>query len=211
MSLPPSSASYTLATVLDGTLIPTTRVAATTITTTGTNRGTTVHLWYSGKHRSFGGNVRFLTSADGFPLRTSPALAGSRNDLSAARDLGIVGALTASPSQGLPTLADRAYQRRRDRDLDTVQETRRPTPACPRPTNIQPAAQPTPLPRRTRRRHPQNPLVNPATDHPRPPNASAASSKQHSSSPTTNTTAATEKTSFRPNAYSGITSTSDPT
>jgi hypothetical protein len=36
-------------------------------------------------------------------------LPGSRNDLSAARDLDIVGALTAAAAQGLPTLADKAY------------------------------------------------------------------------------------------------------
>lgn len=95
--------------ILDGTLVPTSRVAATTIKTKGTNRGTTVHLWYSGKHRSFGGNVQFLASTNGFPLWVSAVLPGSRNDLSAARDLGIVGALTASAGQGLPTLADRAY------------------------------------------------------------------------------------------------------
>ncbi|MET7989559.1 transposase family protein [Amycolatopsis sp. NPDC005232] len=95
--------------ILDGTLIPTSRIAATTVKTKGKNRGATVHLWYSGKHRAFGGNIQFLASTDGFPLWVSPVLPGSRNDLSAARDLGIVGALTASASQGLPTLADRAY------------------------------------------------------------------------------------------------------
>ena len=95
--------------ILDGTLIPTTRVAATTIKTKGTNRGATVHLWYSGKHRSFGGTIQFLASADGFPLWVSPVLPGSRNDLSAARDHGVIGALTAAASQGLRTLADRAY------------------------------------------------------------------------------------------------------
>ncbi len=63
--------------ILDGTLIPATRVAATTTKTKGRNRGATVHLWYSGKHRNFGGNVQFLASADGFPLWTSPVLPGS--------------------------------------------------------------------------------------------------------------------------------------
>ncbi|SEF29740.1 DDE superfamily endonuclease, partial [Amycolatopsis pretoriensis] len=95
--------------ILDGTLIPCDRVAATTIKTKGTNRGATVHLWYSGKHRSFGGNIQFLATADGFPLWVSPVLPGSRNDLSAARDLGITGALTAAAAAGLPTLADKAY------------------------------------------------------------------------------------------------------
>jgi hypothetical protein len=95
--------------ILDGTLIPSDRVAATTIKTKGRNRGRIVHLWYSGKHRNFGGNIQFLASPDGFPLWTSPVLPGSRNDLSAARDLDIVGALTAAAAQGLKTLADKAY------------------------------------------------------------------------------------------------------
>jgi hypothetical protein len=84
-------------------------VAATTVKTKGRNRGATVHLWYSGKHRTFGGNIQFLASPDGFPLWVSPVLPGSRNDLSAARDLDIVGALTAAAAEGLKTLADKAY------------------------------------------------------------------------------------------------------
>lgn len=95
--------------ILDGSLFPSDRVAATTIKTKGKNRGQTVHLWYSGKHRAFGGNIQFLASPDGFPLWVSPALPGSRNDLSAARDLDITGALTATAAQGLKTLADKAY------------------------------------------------------------------------------------------------------
>ena len=66
--------------ILDGTLIPTTRVAATTTKTKGRNRGQTVHLWYSGKHRTFGGNIQFLATPDGFPLWVSAVLPGSRND-----------------------------------------------------------------------------------------------------------------------------------
>ncbi|UOX88491.1 IS5/IS1182 family transposase [Amycolatopsis sp. FBCC-B4732] len=95
--------------VLDGSLFTCDRVAATTTKTKGRNRGATVHLWYSGKHRTFGGNIQFLASPGGFPLWTSPVLPGSRNDLSAARDLGIAGALTAAAAVGLPTLADKAY------------------------------------------------------------------------------------------------------
>ena len=95
--------------ILDGSLIPSDRVAATTIKTKGRNRGRTVHLWYSGKHRAFGGNIQFLATPDGFPLWTSPVLPGSRNDLSAARDLDIIGALTAAAAGGLKTLADKAY------------------------------------------------------------------------------------------------------
>jgi len=95
--------------ILDGSLISCDRVAATTVKTKGKNRGRIVHLWYSGKHRAFGGNIQFLASPDGFPLWVSAVLPGSRNDLSAARDHGIVGALTAVAGQGLKTLADKAY------------------------------------------------------------------------------------------------------
>ncbi|HET6708913.1 hypothetical protein [Amycolatopsis sp.] len=84
--------------ILDGSLIPCNRVAATTIKTTGRNRGQTVHLWHSGKHRAFGGNIQFPTTLDGVPLWTSPALPGSRDGLSATRD--IVGALTAAAADG---------------------------------------------------------------------------------------------------------------
>ncbi|MFC5120018.1 transposase family protein [Amycolatopsis halotolerans] len=95
--------------ILDGTLIACDRVAATTVKTKGKNRGATVHLWYSGKHRRFGGNIQFLATADGCPLWASPVLPGSRNDLAAARHHGITGALTAAAAQGLSTLADKAY------------------------------------------------------------------------------------------------------
>lgn len=95
--------------VLDGMLVDCDRVAATTTKTKGRNRGATVHLWYSGKHRRFGGNIQFLATADGFPLWVSPVLPGSRNDLASARHHGITGALTAAAAHGLKTLADKAY------------------------------------------------------------------------------------------------------
>lgn len=95
--------------ILDGTLIPCDRVAATTIATKGKNKGKPVHLWYSGKHHAFGGNIQFLATADGFPLWVSEVLPGSRNDLGAAREHGIIGALTAAAGRGLKTLADKAY------------------------------------------------------------------------------------------------------
>ncbi|MBN9748011.1 IS5/IS1182 family transposase [Amycolatopsis sp. A1MSW2902] len=95
--------------ILDGMLIGCDRVAATTVKTKGRNRGATVHLWYSGKHRCFGGNIQFLATADGYPLWVSPVLPGSRNDLASARHHGITGALTAAAAHGLKTLADKAY------------------------------------------------------------------------------------------------------
>ncbi|WP_159438532.1 hypothetical protein [Actinomyces mediterranea] len=46
---------------LDGTLIRTDRVATR-------NPGTGHHLWYSGKHKAFGGNIEVLTDHTGFPV-----------------------------------------------------------------------------------------------------------------------------------------------
>jgi hypothetical protein len=73
--------------ILDGSLFPSDRVAETTVKTKGKNRGATVYLWYSGKHRAFGGNIQFLASTDGFrcgsprccpaPATTSPPPATS--------------------------------------------------------------------------------------------------------------------------------------
>jgi len=54
---------------LDGTLVRTDRVAART------QAGN--HLWYSGKHKAFGGNVQVLTDHTGFPVWTAPVEPGS--------------------------------------------------------------------------------------------------------------------------------------
>ena len=54
---------------LDGTLVRTDRVAART------QAGN--HLWYSGKHKAFGGNVQVLADHTGFPVRTAPVEPGS--------------------------------------------------------------------------------------------------------------------------------------
>lgn len=94
---------------LDGTLIHSDRVAATTTKTKGRNAGATVHLWYSGKHRDFGGNIQFLATTSGFPLWCSDVEPGITNDLTAAREQHLIGALTAAAAQGLPTLTDKAY------------------------------------------------------------------------------------------------------
>src|SRR3954451_13509535 len=64
---------------LDGTLIPTDRVAARA------ERGH--HLWYSGKHHAFGGNVQVVFDPTGFPLWVSDVRPGSTHDLTAAREL----------------------------------------------------------------------------------------------------------------------------
>jgi hypothetical protein len=83
--------------ILDGTLIPTARLAART------ERGNDV--WYSGKHRRHGGNVQFLTTPDGWPLWVSPVTEGSCHDLTAAR----AHATSALNAARIPVLADKAY------------------------------------------------------------------------------------------------------
>jgi len=68
---------------LDGTLIPTDRVAARV----EVNGKPAHHLWFSGKHRVFGGTVQVLTDHTGFPLWVSAVRPGSAFDLTAAREL----------------------------------------------------------------------------------------------------------------------------
>lgn len=86
--------------VLDGTLIDTDRLAGRT--------GEGNHLWYSGKHKRFGGNVQFLSAPDGTPLWTSDVEPGSVHDLTAAR-AHVLPALYLAATTGLPTLADKGY------------------------------------------------------------------------------------------------------
>src|SRR3954467_9907353 len=85
---------------LDGTLIPTDRVAARA------DRGH--HLWYSGKHHAFGGNVQVVFDPTGFPLWVSQVCPGSTHDLTAAREL-VLPALYPHAARGLPGLADKGY------------------------------------------------------------------------------------------------------
>lgn len=86
---------------LDGTLIPTDRLAERG------ERGN--HLWYSGKHKRFGGNVQVIADSTGFPLWASPVEPGSTHDLTAARE-HCLGALYPVAATGTPTLADKGYQ-----------------------------------------------------------------------------------------------------
>lgn len=67
------------------------------------------HLWYSGKHKTQGGNVQILADPGGFPVWSSEVEPGSAHDLTAAR-AHCLGALYHAASQGLPTLADKGYQ-----------------------------------------------------------------------------------------------------
>ena len=86
--------------VLDGTLIGTDRLAGTTAE--GND------LWYSGKHKRFGGNVQLLAAPDGSPLWVSDVEPGSTHDLPAARTHALP-ALYPHAVRGLPVLADAGY------------------------------------------------------------------------------------------------------
>ncbi len=85
---------------LDGTLVPTDRVAAPA------ERGH--HRWYSGKHHAFGGNVQVIFDPTGFPLWISDVRPGSTHDLTAAREL-VLPTLYPHAARGLPVLADKGY------------------------------------------------------------------------------------------------------
>jgi hypothetical protein len=87
--------------VVDGTLIESDRVRG--VTEAGND------LWYSGKHKDFGGNVQGLSGPDGQPLWVSDVEPGSVHDITAAR-AHVLGALYVAAGQGLSTLSDLGYQ-----------------------------------------------------------------------------------------------------
>jgi DDE superfamily endonuclease len=89
--------------VLDGTLIETDRCRVK-------NPDTGHDLWFSGKHRTHGGNVQIVCDPEGFPAAVSDVHPGSTHDLAAARRTGFLGALYAAAALlGLPALADKGY------------------------------------------------------------------------------------------------------
>ncbi|RGA06045.1 IS5/IS1182 family transposase [Microbispora triticiradicis] len=63
--------------------------------------------YYSGKHKRHGMNVQALADPAGRLVWASPALPGAVHDLSAARIVGLIDALTAN---GVLTFADKGYQ-----------------------------------------------------------------------------------------------------
>ncbi|UQX12260.1 transposase family protein [Candidatus Mycobacterium methanotrophicum] len=67
------------------------------------------HLWYSGKHKTQGGNVQILADPGGFPVWSSEVEPGSVHDITAAREY-CLGALYKSAADGVPTLADKGYE-----------------------------------------------------------------------------------------------------
>jgi hypothetical protein len=91
--------------IIDGSLIPTDRVAEKVMS----KKGKEIHLWYSGKHEKHGGNIQFLTAPDGFPLWTSDVRPGSVPDIEAAREL-VLPAVYKAARDGLKSLADKGYQ-----------------------------------------------------------------------------------------------------
>jgi len=87
--------------LLDGTLVPTNRVAQT-------NPETGYDLWYSGKHHKHGANTQVLADHTGYPLYVSPAEPGSTHDITAART-HVLPALYPIAAAGTPVLADKGY------------------------------------------------------------------------------------------------------
>ncbi|ETK33369.1 IS5/IS1182 family transposase [Microbispora sp. ATCC PTA-5024] len=80
--------------ILDGTLIPIDRIADQ-------------RPYYSGKHKRHGMNVQVLADPAGRLVWASPALPGAVHDLTAARVVGLIDALTAN---SVTTFADKGYQ-----------------------------------------------------------------------------------------------------
>lgn len=109
--------------ILDGTLIASDRVAGP--------RENGNELWFSQKHKAFGGNVQFLAAPDGTPLWVSDTEPGSTPDITAAR-LHAFPALYKAAADGLPTLADKGYIGSRHRHP-------RPNPPSERPVGTSPA------------------------------------------------------------------------
>ncbi len=66
------------------------------------------HLWYSGKHKTQGGNVQILADPSGFPVWSSDVEPGSTHDITAART-HCLGALYKAAADGIPTLTDKGY------------------------------------------------------------------------------------------------------
>ncbi|ANY05569.1 transposase family protein [Pseudonocardia sp. HH130630-07] len=103
--------------ILDGTLLRIDRVGMAS----GYDRG-----FYSGKHKCHGLNVQVIADPAGQLVWISPPLPGARHDIGAAREHGIIDALT---EHRIRAAADTAYQgagptvavphRRRRKDPDT--------------------------------------------------------------------------------------------
>lgn len=84
--------------VLDGSLLRIDRVAM------ASSRD---RPYYSGKHKAHGVNVQVVADPAGRLIWVSPALPGSRHDIAAAREHGVLDAFEAA---GVKALADTGYQ-----------------------------------------------------------------------------------------------------
>jgi hypothetical protein len=84
--------------ILDGSLLRIDRVAMAA----GGDRP-----FYSGKHKVHGVNVQVIADPAGRLIWVSPALPGARHDIAAAREHGLIDALTTAQVR---VLADRGYQ-----------------------------------------------------------------------------------------------------
>ncbi|MFC7895484.1 transposase family protein [Streptomyces sp. NPDC057381] len=80
--------------LLDGTLLPTDRIAAD-------------RPFYSGRHRKHGMNLQVLADPSGRLQWASPALPGAVHDVRAAREHGVIATLTAV---GITCWADKGYR-----------------------------------------------------------------------------------------------------
>ena len=106
--------------IVDGTLLRIDRVGM------GSGRD---RPYYSGKHKCHGMNVQVIADPAGRIVWASPALPGARHDMGAAREHGILDALTTA---GVRVIADNGYrgsgfavpQRRRPADPETGERRR---------------------------------------------------------------------------------------
>ncbi|GAA2776459.1 hypothetical protein FHR33_004759 [Nonomuraea dietziae] len=87
-------AAQLASTILDGTLIPIDRLADQ-------------RPYYSGKHKQHGMNVRLLADLAGRLVWASPPLPGAVHDVTAARTVGLIDALTGA---GVKTFTERAVR-----------------------------------------------------------------------------------------------------
>src|SRR4051794_4390628 len=180
--------------IVDGKVFRTDRCADTTTSA----KGTTIHSWYSGKHRAFGGNVQAVMRPDRHPILNSQGVTRHHHHMTAAPDAHLLRALflAASPV-GLPTPPHRghhcrprraparglvlggvavgpAHPRRRrlsrrwPRHPRPLQAARRRERPCRRSSGIQRAAARSPGAGRTRLRPTHPTLAGPATHHRKP-------------------------------------------
>src|SRR4051812_45485456 len=147
--------------IVDGKVFRTDRCTDTTTSA----KGTTIHSWYSGKHRAFGGNVQAVMRPDGHPIWTSEVV--TRHDCrprrAPARGL-VLGGVAVEPADPRRRRLSRGWQGH-PRPLQAARRRERP---CRRSSGIQRAAARSPGAGRTRLRPTHPTLAGPATHHRKP-------------------------------------------